>query len=125
MWIQHNCFRRRQRRTARNIIDSRWVHKWKYVKSQHDASKKVRIIRARLCLRGFKDREAEFLVNYAGTAGRLSQRLVVSEAVVRGWKLTTIDVKKAFLKGVTYEELAKQTGEPLREVNFDLSLIHI
>ena len=45
---------------------------------------------------------------------------MVSEAVVRGWKLTTIDVKKAFLKGVTYEELAKQTGEPLREVNFDL-----
>ena len=120
--VQHNCFRRRPCRTARNTIDSRWVHKWKYVKSHHDAGKKARIIRARLCLRGFKDREAEFLVNYAGTAGRLSQRLVVSEAVVRSWKLTTIDVKKVFLKGSTYEELAKQTGEPLREFNFDRDL---
>ena len=73
-----------------------------------------------LYLRGFKDREAEFLINYAGTAGRLSQRLVVSEAVIRGWRLSTIDVKKAFLKGVAYEELAKQTGEPLREVNIEI-----
>ena len=32
----------------------------------------------------------------------------------------TADVPKAFLQGVTYEDLAEMTGEPLREVNFYL-----
>ena len=59
---------------------------------------------------------------YAGTAQRYSQRLVVSEAVARGWDLCTADVEKAFLQGVTYEELSKLTGEPMREVNFQLPM---
>ena len=32
----------------------------------------------------------------------------------------TVDVKKAFLKGISYSELAAATGEPLRVVNFEL-----
>ena len=32
----------------------------------------------------------------------------------------TVDVKKAFLKGISYEELAAANGEPLRVVNFEL-----
>ena len=36
--------------------------------------------------------------------------------------MCTADVEKAFLQGMTYEELSKQTGEPLREVNFQLPL---
>ena len=32
----------------------------------------------------------------------------------------TVDVRKAFLKGISYSELAAATGEPLRVVNFDL-----
>jgi hypothetical protein len=35
--------------------------------------------------------------------------------------LTAIDVKKAFLKGITYAELAATTKEPAREVNFELT----
>ena len=31
------------------------------------------------------------------------------------------DVPKAFLQGVTYEELAERTGEPMREVNLELT----
>ena len=38
----------------------------------------------------------------------------------RGWDLATADVEKAFLQGVTYEELSRLTGEPQREVNFYL-----
>ena len=45
---------------------------------------------------------------------------MVSEAVRQGWPLCTADISKAFLHGVTYEELAELTGEPLREVNFYL-----
>ena len=73
-----------------------------------------------MCCRGFKDQQASDLASYAGTSARYSQRIVVSEAVKRGWDLWTADVGKAFLQGVTYEELAELTGEPLREVNFDL-----
>ena len=32
----------------------------------------------------------------------------------------TVDVRKAFLKGISYKELAEATGEPLRVVNFEL-----
>ena len=34
--------------------------------------------------------------------------------------MTAIDIRKAFLKGISYDELAKETGEPRREVNFEL-----
>ena len=77
-------------------------------------------IRARLCVREFKDVDATNLASYAGTSQRYSQRLLASEAVQRGWEMCTTDINKAFLQGVTYEELAKLTGEPLREVNFYL-----
>ena len=79
----------------------------------------ARIIRMRMTLRGFKDLEDEGLVTFAGTSTRNSQRIVTSEAAVRGWPLTTLDVKKAFLKGITYDELARTTGETRREVNFE------
>ena len=34
--------------------------------------------------------------------------------------MTTLDVKKAFLKGISYDELFRVTGETRREVNFEL-----
>ena len=74
------------------------------------------MIRMRMTLRGFKDLDAEHLDTYAGTSSRSSQRLVTSEAVIRGWALATIDVRKAFLKGVSYEELAQSTSTPTMEV---------
>ena len=55
----------------------------------------------RLTLRGFKDRDAGSLATFAGTSSRVGQRIIVSEAVNHGWKMTAIDVKKAFLKGVS------------------------
>ena len=39
--------------------------------------------------------------------------------------MCTADISKAFLQGVTYEELAKITGEPVREVNFYLPASNI
>ena len=74
-----------------------------------------------MTLRGFKDRDKGYLATYAGTAARLSRRIVTSEAAVCGWPMVALDVRKAFLKGVTYDELAKTTGEPRRDVNFELT----
>ena len=80
----------------------------------------VRIIRMRLTLRGFKDKGADYILTFAGTSSRTSQKLIVSEAVIRGWPIVTLDVRKAFLKGVSYKQLAEATGEPERDVNFEL-----
>ena len=119
-WIEHKVFGRLARsKASRNILDCRWVGKWKWTKNKQ--GQKVRVIRMRLTLRGFKDNQAEDLETYAATSSRLSQRIVVSEAAVRGWRMSAMDVKKAFLKGITYEDLAKRTGETLRRVEFELS----
>lgn len=80
----------------------------------------VRVIRMRMTQHGFKDSEAEGLLTYAGTSSRVSQRIVVSEVVCRSWTFVAIDVQKAFLKGISYEQLAELSGEPKREVNFEL-----
>ena len=85
----------------------------------------VRTIRSRLAVRGFKDQDKGDVDRYAGTSSRCSQKLLVSEAVCRGWAIATTDINKAFLQGVTYEELAKLTGEPQREVNVYLPASNI
>ena len=126
-WVKYKCVSRKSRKEARNIIDVRWVHKWKWETETRDASSsmegtaaKRRVVRSRLCLRGFKDIQAQELASYAGTSQRYSQRILASESVIRRWDIGTTDISKAFLQGVTYQELAEATGEPLREVNFYL-----
>ena len=76
----------------------------------------------RLTQRPVNDIERVNLMTFSGTATRLAQTFVVSEACCRqhqGWRLATVDVKKAFLKGITYKELAELTGEPFRILNFE------
>ena len=108
----------RLKRGAYNIMDSRNVLKWKWI--EVDGQKK-RIIRCRLALRGFKDKDADSLQTYAGTAGRLSQRILTSEAACHPeWEFLTVDVNKAFLQGATYKELQELTGDAPREVCFTL-----
>jgi len=80
----------------------------------------VKNIRARLTVRGFKDTDKDQVARYAGTSARSSQKLIVSEAVLRSWDIATADISKAFLQGVTYKELAELSGEKEREVNFFL-----
>ena len=120
-WLDHSCFERRPRRGATNILDIRWVGKFKFVKAATNPDAKVKIIRMRMTLMGFKDWEAHMLTTYAGTAQRTSQRILTSEAAVRGWPMAAIDVRRAFLKAVSYKELAAATGEQERNVNFELS----
>ena len=127
-WAKHKCFSRRSRLNAHNIIDCRWVLKWKWEEetlsiansASGQVAKKGRVIRARLTVRGFKDVDKGHVATYAGTSQRYSQRIIVSEAVLRGWDLATTDISKAFLQGVTHQELSELTGERMREVNFTL-----
>ena len=131
-WAKFGCISRKSRRDAKNIIDCRWVLKWKWdfdavsVSDSHKAKAQTRrVIRARLTVRGFKDLDKGFIDTYAGTSQRYSQRIICSEAVCNGWRLATTDISKAFLQGVTYEELSKLTGEPIREVNFYLPTANV
>ena len=105
------------------------MHKFKWDESTVDVNAKdaknsaataKRIIRSRLTVRGFKDADKGYIDSYAGTSSRGSQKLLVSEAAARGWDICASDISKAFLQGVTYEELAELTGDPIREVNFYL-----
>ena len=110
-WVKYGCISRKPRNQARNIIDVKWVKKWKFeqaARSVEDSRTKgpadtKRIIRARLTVRGFKDMDAKGLENYAGTSQRYSQRIAVSVAVQHGWDICTADLSKAFLQGVTYK----------------------
>ena len=129
-WAHLKCFSRKLRKNARNIIDVRWVIKFKWEHPTVDVTqsggrktespKSVRTIRARLTVRGFKDRDRADIDRYSGTSTRSSQKLIVSEAVRNRWPICTADISKAFLQGVTYKELAEITGDPVREVNFYL-----
>eukprot|EP00959_Pyramimonas_sp_CCMP1952_P161261 3372107-Pyramimonas_sp.AAC.1 len=85
--VDHNCCSRRSRRGARNILDCRWVGKWQWTRGESDPSQKVRIIRMRLTLRGFKDAGPDRVAACADALSRLSQLVVVSEAACRGWAI--------------------------------------
>lgn len=112
-WLELKCFQRRQRVDAPCIIDTRWVFRWKYVEG-------VRTIRARLTLRGFKETGADEQSNFSATASKWSQRLIISEIVQRGWHIASTDISKAFLQGVSYDEIASETGQPMRDVSFEV-----
>eukprot|EP00972_Heterocapsa_arctica_P056315 8308102-Heterocapsa_arctica.AAC.1 len=94
---------------AHNIVDARWVICWKGVNA--DGTKGIK---ARLTVRGFQDLQGFSLETYAGTASRWGQRMIVSIAAVHGRQLFSADVGSAFLKGLTFDEVATMTGQPVR-----------
>ena len=96
-WVKYGNFDRAPIRGARNILDSRFVSKWKV--KVNKAGVRYRIIRMRMVMRGFKDWDADSLETYAGTASRLSQRVLVSEVACHPeWRFLSVDVEKKFLQ---------------------------
>eukprot|EP00959_Pyramimonas_sp_CCMP1952_P424193 8885114-Pyramimonas_sp.AAC.1 len=67
------------------------------------------------------DAEAFDVETFSGTARRQSRRLLASEAARHPeWISASMDIDRAFLEGLTYEELAHATGEGTRMVCFAL-----
>ena len=65
-----------------------------------------------MVLHGFKDVVEDETDTYAGTASRVSQRLLVSEAALHPeWTFAIADISKAFLQGMTYKEISQATGK--------------
>ena len=108
------CYGRMRRSEARNVVDTRWVIKWKLVDGK-------RIVKVRITMRGFKD-VCQSMETFAGTATRWAQRIVNSVAANEDdFVLFSLDVSKAFAKGMTFQELSELTGEPLRAVQFEVA----
>eukprot|EP00974_Lingulodinium_polyedra_P129602 11210679-Lingulodinium_polyedra.AAC.1 len=110
-WYELGAFQRYPRKLAKNVIDSRWVLKWKQIEG-------TRQIRARLTVRGFRDMQAAALHTHAGTTSRWGQRLVNWVAVQYGWSIFTADVSQAFLRGLTFKQVSELPGEVNRDVQF-------
>ena len=111
-WVSCGGFRRFPRKLATNCLDSRWVLKWKLVDGK-------RVIKARLTVRGYKDLQGAEVKTMATTASRWGQRVVCMAAVQNDWVLYSADVSQAFLKGMSFDEVAKLKGEVKRHVQFD------
>ncbi|CAK0801133.1 unnamed protein product, partial [Prorocentrum cordatum] len=112
-WAELKAFQRIPKDQATNIIDSRWVLKWKEI----DGKKQVR---ARLTVRGFKDMQSPELSTFAGTTTRWGQRLVNQVTAQRKWRLFSADISQAFLRGLTFEQVAAMDGEVKRKVQFTM-----
>lgn len=110
-WHHHQAWERAPRASARNLLTSKWVLKWKDVEGK-------RIIKARLTVQGFKDRQQ--VDNYAGTTSRWGQRLILIIAAQMKWSLHSADVSEAFLRGLSFEEVAKEPGETMRACELQL-----
>ena len=107
-WNKHKAWVRSPRKLARNLLQSRWVLKWKEINKQ-------RQVKGRLVVQGFRDRQE--VSNFAGTTSRWGQRAVLIIATQYNWPLVSADVSEAFLRGLSFEELASEDGsKPLREV---------
>ena len=115
-WQHYKCFSRRPRVQANHVIYCRWAIKWNFVEQQDGTME--RIIRAWLKVRVFKGRDAGNLNSYACASTCLSQRLVTSTAALRKWPLVSVDVDKACLQGMTYEEFSRLTREHVRGAFF-------
>ena len=123
-WFDLKTFERMPIQQASNIIDGTWVLKWKRVKvtDKNGATTEMKIIKARLTARGFKDLQAyeNDISTYSGTASKTAQRIVNGHAAQNGYNNWSMDISAAFLKGMTFKEIARLTGEPIRSVQFRL-----
>eukprot|EP00971_Amphidinium_carterae_P351093 6491908-Amphidinium_carterae.1 len=109
-----DCFERVNRSQAVNILDARWIYRFKIIDGRKH-------IKSRMTLRGFRESHMSF-ETFAGTAARHSQRIVGSMCCChKGWTLESLDISSAFARGLEFSELSKLTGTPLRVVELDLA----
>ena len=90
-----------------NILTAIWVLTFKWADGAW-------MIKARLCLRGFQDRQGPQVHKYSPTASRLGQRLLQSTAVLYRWELISIDVSAAFLQGLPFKDATTKLGQQRR-----------
>ena len=98
-WHDLKCFKRVSRSKARNKVDGTWVLKWKEVRKEiNGVNTWIKIIKARLTARGFKDIQAfsENVTTYSGTSSKWSQRMIGQHAAQFEHQLFSMDMSAAF-----------------------------
>eukprot|EP00975_Prorocentrum_lima_P063320 12890806-Prorocentrum_lima.AAC.1 len=58
----------------------------------------------------------ENIKTYSGTATKRAQRAVNAYAAQNNYTLLRVDISAAFLKGMTFKEISRGTGDTLRSV---------
>ena len=77
-----------------NVIDARWVYKWKA-----DETGKIVKAKARLVAKGFKQKHGvDYLETFSPTANAASIRLIVALACKFDWELLHLDIEQAFVQ---------------------------
>eukprot|EP00975_Prorocentrum_lima_P043677 9163458-Prorocentrum_lima.AAC.1 len=61
----------------------------------------------------------ENIKTYSGAAAKWAQHAVNAYAAQKNYTLFSMDISAAFLKGMTFQEIASETGENLRSVKFN------
>ena len=92
-----------------NCIDAVWVRRWKWINGPD--GKRIRIVKSRLCGRGFLDRQKYSIDRHSSTASRLSQRIQVALKQSLGLSMESWDIGNAFLQGLRFDELREKAKE--------------
>eukprot|EP00971_Amphidinium_carterae_P181024 3590931-Amphidinium_carterae.1 len=97
-FVDHEVLEEIAPANARNIIDGKWVRRWKF-----DA-KGDRNVKSRFCLRGFRDKQKDSMNTAAFTASRMTQKIVTSMSVLVDHAMISLDISTAFLQGHAFEQ---------------------
>ena len=102
-FLNNNCWSIKHHSECNtNPVDCTWVRKWKMKTVE---GKKKKIVKSRLCARGFLDSQKNAVSKFASTASRLSQKLLVSYAALHNLPLESWDISTAFLQGLSFKEV--------------------
>ncbi|OMO85296.1 Integrase, catalytic core [Corchorus capsularis] len=86
---------------GKSVVDCKWVYK---VKTKSDGS--VERYKARLVAKGFtQEYGIDYEETFAPVARMTSVRTLIAVASIRGWDMSQMDVKNAFLNGDLHEEV--------------------
>ena len=99
-----------EQRTGLKPLPCRNVTEWKRKEGK-------RIVKDRLCLKGFAEQNQKSLATSSPTATRLGHRMVMQHCASHQWPLWSLDVSTAFLQGFTFAQL-EELGMPRQPCAF-------
>ena len=109
-FVDHQCFRleARKDRFVQNQVDAMGVRRWR--------SRRLKLVKSRLCGRGYLDRQRGSIDCHSSTAPRISHKLACSLGIQHRLVPISLDVSTAFLQGLRFSEIARKAKELGHEV---------
>jgi len=98
-FVTHHVFRLDKISNAENLVDAIWVRRWK--------NRAKRLLKSRLCGRGYLDRQKWYIDRHSSTASRLSHKILCSQCMQHNLEMMSLDISTAFLQGLRFTEIAK------------------